>query len=211
MPTPFNEHLSSARIKTYEDLNPTNSINSYLNNVALSEAFYPSIHFLEIILRNKISKTIAKIFGENWLELEEQMIPLEGRELENLKEVKTNLTKRGKWLDSDNITAELNFGFWISLFHKKYEAKIWQKKGCPERVFPNHGRTGLVLRVKEIREDLEKIRKLRNRIFHHEPIINLDPSPKYLHDLIYFYLRSMAPDLVTSILSIDRFNKITLD
>jgi hypothetical protein len=99
----------------------------------------------------------------------------------------------------------LNFGFWPSLFHKKYEARIWQKKGALQMVFANHIKVGLILNIKKIRADLENIRKLRNRIFHHEPIINIALGTKTIHELIYFYLEAMAPDMVAEIMMIDRF------
>ncbi len=125
----FKKYLSEARIKTFEKLNSENPLEPYLENVALCEAFYPSIHFLEIILRNKISKAVSRVVGEDWLELEKSAL-LDHLELENLKKAKQNLIKIQKKLNADNIIAELNFGFWISLFHKKYEAKIWQKKSA---------------------------------------------------------------------------------
>lgn len=203
----FKKYLSEARLKTFEKLNSDNPLQLYSKNVALCESFYPAIHFLEIILRNKISKSVARVVGDNWLELEESRL-LDHLEFENLKKAKLNLVKTQKKLNSDNITAELNFGFWISLFHRKYEAKIWQKKGALQMVFSNHRKTGMILNIKKIRGDLENIRKLRNRIFHHEPIINIDPNIKNLHELIYFYLDSMAPELVVEIRKIDRFIEV---
>jgi hypothetical protein len=106
------------------------------------------------------------------------------------------------------MVAELNFGFWLSLFHKKYEAKIWQKKGALQTVFSNHINTGLLLNIKKIRADLENIRKLRNRIFHHEPIVNINLGVKALHSFIYFYLESMAPEIVEEIREVDKFTTI---
>ncbi len=71
-------------------------------------------------------------------------------------------------------------------------------------VFSNHKKTGLLLSVKKIRADLENIRKLRNRIFHHEPIIGSSIAAKEIHQLIYFYLESMAPEVVGEVKKIDR-------
>ncbi len=201
------KYLSEARIRTFENINSQNPLQPYLRNIALCEAFYPAMHFLEIILRNKISKTLSKIIGSDWLETDLPSI-FDNLELENIKKAKQNLNKINKPIRSDNIISELNFGFWISLFHKKYEAKIWQKKGALQAVFSNHKNTGLILNVKRIRSDLENIKKLRNRISHHEPIINLTPDIKYLHDLIYFYLKSLAPDLSESIAKVDRFESV---
>ena len=76
-------------------------------------------------------------------------------------------------------------------------------------VFSNHSNTGLDLNIKNIRADLENIRKLRNRIFHHEPIVNLVFSAEALHNLIYFYLESMAPDIVEDIKGVDSFQETT--
>jgi hypothetical protein len=202
----FKKYLSEARIKTFEILEPEKPIELYFFNVALCESFYSSIHFLEIILRNRISKAVMKVTGSDWVELE-RINFFDDAELKNLHNAKENLVKTQKNLNSDNMIAELNFGFWLSLFHRKYEAKIWQKKGALQMVFSNHINTGLVLNIKKIRADLENIRKLRNRIFHHEPIINIAPCTQTLHNLIYFYLESMAPEIVKEIRKVDNFRR----
>jgi hypothetical protein len=50
----YKKYLSEARLKTFEKLDPARPQELYLKNVILCEAFYPSIHFVKIILRNKI-------------------------------------------------------------------------------------------------------------------------------------------------------------
>ena len=200
----FKKYLSEARIKAFEVIDSENPKQIYFANVALCEAFYTSIHFLEIILRNKITKAVAIVAGEDWLKVDKSVI-IDNFELENLKKSRQNLLKINKELSSDNIIAELNFGFWVSFFHKKYESKIWQKKRILQNVFPNFRNSGLLLNVKKIRADLEIIRKLRNRIFHHEPIISSVPSLQLAHQLMYLYIKSMAPELVEEILQSDRF------
>lgn len=203
----FKKYLSEARIKTFEKLDSERPIELYFRNVALCESFYPSIHFLEIILRNRISKAVTKVTGSDWVELEQSDF-FDGIELENLHNARNSLAKIQKDLSSDNMIAELNFGFWLSLFHKRYEAKIWQKKGTLQTVFSNHINTGLALNIKKIRADLENIRKLRNRIFHHEPVVNISLGVNVLHNLIYFYLESMAPEIVEEIKEVDNFAAI---
>jgi hypothetical protein len=66
------------------------------------------------------------------------------------------------------LTPELNFGFWVTMM-KHYDRIIWHN--YIEEIFPDAPKSYNFERNKStIRENLIKIKKLRNRIFHHEPI-----------------------------------------
>lgn len=71
------------------------------------------------------------------------------------------------------VVAELKFAFWQTLFVKGQQARLWDKHFAD--VFPGYDRN---LTVKQARaavyDDLEIIRRLRNRIAHHEPIFAHD-------------------------------------
>jgi hypothetical protein len=69
------------------------------------------------------------------------------------------------------VIADLKFVFWEKMLTNRYDQRIWN--GQLLKVFPNLNPSDPIniSRIK-IYSDLEKIRKLRNRIAHHEPIFN---------------------------------------
>jgi len=80
-----------------------------------------------------------------------------------LQSAQESLRREGKPLDPSRIVAELSFGFWTGLTGPRY-SDIWRDHLV--KIFPRRPvqRTNVQLR-------LNSIRKLRNRIAHHEPIL----------------------------------------
>lgn len=73
----------------------------------------------------------------------------------------------------------------MSLFTSRFDAALWDEQLL--RVFPNAPDGAAVPELRErVFGDLEKIRKLRNRIAHHEPIFNrqLEADLAAIHDLL---------------------------
>lgn len=110
--------------------------------------------------------------------------------------------KRKSKLDEGHLVAELNFGFWTTLLSGPFEYKqlLWPK--LKNKVFPNaHG-----IPIDYIRERFDKIRSLRNRIFHYGSIWhNKDLSIQ--HDYIVEAIKWIEPALLYMI-QIDRFNEV---
>ena len=80
------------------------------------------------------------------------------------------LTKLAKPHESGRIVAELNFGFWHSMFNRPYEGVLWYPNAAAllVAVFPHLPRT---LRTRQaVWDRCDRIRKLRNRVMHDEPI-----------------------------------------
>ena len=67
----------------------------------------------------------------------------------------------------DRIIAGTTLGFWIGLFSAKYEQRLWT--GHTLRGVFQHA-PKIELGCHSIRRTLNRIRYLRNRVFHHEPI-----------------------------------------
>lgn len=75
------------------------------------------------------------------------------------------LKKRNRPLSEGRIIAELNFSFWVNLYDRPYLEV--HKKTIIEQ-FPNA--TNTQRDIFKIKNKLNYIRFLRNRIFHYEPI-----------------------------------------
>lgn len=102
--------------------------------------------------------------------------------------------------------AELPFGFWSSMFNSPYEP-VWYTDGAKSlsAVFPHIPRT--LRKRKFISRRVERIRRLRNRVFHDEPIWNkrdleerhhqIDEAPAWI-----------SPDMRAVMALSDRFNRV---
>jgi hypothetical protein len=137
----------------------------YARNIALSESLYPSLQAIEIALRNSIHDAIsAYCNSEEWYAPHCQL--LLPQELLAIEKARITLGKGKKSISPGGIMAELNFGFWTSLFDLRYEQRLWPRH--LKSVFPNIPRTARTR--KNLSTRLNRIRRLRNRVFHHEPI-----------------------------------------
>jgi hypothetical protein len=78
------------------------------------------------------------------------------------------LRKSNTPVTSGKIITEQTLGFWNSLFYLNHYKLL---KGKPIQIFktlpPSYGR-------KEINDELERVRLIRNRIYHNEPICFID-------------------------------------
>src|SRR3546814_15401577 len=83
------------------------------------------------------------------------------------------LQKGGKAATRPPIGAELNFGFWASLFGLKSH-HLWQS------LRPIFQTKGVQRSVSAL--DLRDLRILRNRVAHYEPIIALPLAQRYARD-----------------------------
>lgn len=194
----FIEVISQKRADAYrlsKDENDIAILERYINNIKVSEAFYPLLDFFEISLRNRINNVFVEDFGDDWL-LDNDFFDNETQNA--VQEVVDRLIKKRKSAINYRLVAELNFGFWSNLFNNKYHV-IWQQEKRMGRVFVNDRYD-----IKTVNRELEILRKFRNRVFHFETIYNHQPERCY--GLLYKYIASMSPhdDFLTIVQSLDR-------
>ncbi|WP_256349382.1 hypothetical protein [Pseudomonas gingeri] len=76
---------------------------------------------------------------------------------------------RNKAKTTGQVIAELKFVFWEKTFTSRHDSRIWEPQMM--RVLPNLDAAKTVAQHrKRIFDDLNQVRRLRNRIAHHEPI-----------------------------------------
>jgi hypothetical protein len=198
--------LSSDRLDAYRqetDPDYDRAVARYLFNSSLCEALYPTLHCLEVTLRNRLDAAICKRFGNRWLNNENL---LNGQELRRIREAREKLELRGK-VDPTHadIVSELNLGFWVALFTKPYErpGKLWPllstdvMSGAPRSV-----RTRAVFY-----ERLDQVRNLRNRAFHYEPLWYWGDLDDH-HARACEFLGWMSPEVASMAATVDRFAEI---
>ena len=195
-------YLSSPRFNVY--LAKTNNdfdkaYRLYKVNIELSEAFYPILSVLEVSLRNAVNETLKLHFNDPyWFK---NSLPIEF--LPFVSDATQKLTAQRKTITADRIIAELNFGFWNRLFNRHYTGLLWKPLRLIFRNTPKH------LRQRDtIADTLYRIRTLRNRIYHYEPIFgNLQDLENHYNEMLTF-LRWFDNDLPNLLTDIDRFNDI---
>ena len=193
--------LSQNRLEAYRSPGASDleMVTNYFWNIDLAEALVPSLHGIELALRNSIHTALTAHYGtEMWFYLPGL---LESGQLNQLAAALRNVSNRPP-LVAGKLVAELNFGFWVALLSARYEQRVWQPQSYAllATVFPHA--TGLSR--KQIHDHLNPIRDLRNRVFHHEPIwyqMNL----LQLHADIHQAIRWISPTLHRAIHAVDGF------
>lgn len=171
-------------------------------NIALSEALYPALHGLEIGLRNTLHNAISEYWG-NPLWFEAAIPGLAQEELVKVEVAKQELQKARKPIEAGRMVAELAFGFWTGLLNARYERIFWPRllrTAFP--AMPNSIRTR-----KQLSTRLNEIRRLRNRVFHHEPIWYLRGLAQQ-HSELLETLHWINPELRATIQLVDRFPEV---
>lgn len=172
-------------------------IERYQDNIKISQALYPELATLEVILRNSINAALCKHISETWLEDEIANNTLLEENDYNLLISAYNTTKKEclsskKELTSGRVIANLNFGFWTNLCMKKYNSKIWNKIYFFKGIFVNYPSKTQAIGV--ISQKLYAIRKLRNRVFHYEQIFRYPKKTLKLYNEILELLSYLPKD-----------------
>jgi len=142
------------------------ALNHYKANIRISEAFYSLLSVLEIGLRNNIDNQLKRIFKvAEWYDHPDFIKYVSSFQIDRIQEARSNILREKKIITANKIVAELTFGFWTSLFDTKFDKTLWKDlrfafPKCPKAIRQR----------KTICSKLNSIRKLRNRIFHHESI-----------------------------------------
>jgi hypothetical protein len=169
--------LSQPRLAPYKQVcggKLTPALELYRWNLTVSMAFFESIHYFEIALRNVMDEalvayTTALCCAGEWYA--DPLVPLSGESRKRVAQAVKRSTDDGQVPEvHGRVVAELSLGFWWSLLADPYNNTLW--KNCFQAAFPR-------ARRRKLHESIEQILKLRNRIAHHEPIHTRDLVADY--------------------------------
>jgi hypothetical protein len=211
--------LSHPRLESYRPSHGSDldMVVNYFWNIDLAEALVPSLHALEVALRNAIhtSMTIAHDNNDLWF-----FIPglLEPNQLKDLGTAYGRVYKKPQPI-SGRLVAALMFGFWSTLLNSPYEQRLWSPNNFASlyATFPHTASvSGRLLTRKEIQERFQMINEFRNRVFHYERIYSWDyirgnplaPIPRTAeqdHRDIHEALQWISPTLHQAIHAVDNF------
>lgn len=189
--TTLEAHLSSPRMGRYLKHcggDKVRAVGAYTHNMLIGEAFIPALHVLEVALRNGIHSCMSSHHGrDDWYEVWVGD-PDFDEQLGYVREAKRKLAQRGEPTSADKVVAELNFGFWTSLFNRKIIIHTSKPLMLTFPRCPKGQR-----QPDTIRSKLNKIRNLRNRCFHHEPMVWMPLHA--LHRDAHEVIKWISPDL----------------
>lgn len=171
--------LSQTRLNTYRKIagNLKPAINLYLWNANISCYFLFPLHVCEVVIRNAVSNALTNVYGEKWPWDKAFALSLPDRE--HGYNPRKDLQKAAKKMkNTGKVIPELKFIFWQDLFTRRNDMRIWDNNLL--KVIPNIDRNKPISELREnIYNRLDYIRVFRNRIAHHEPIINRNLREDY--------------------------------
>jgi len=186
---------------------PARALRLYRWNTQLASAYWTPIHFLEVAVRNAIHDAFTAETGSHWWFADqgrtgpvEWMHEREGDAIRDaIRKIREANEKKARAdgeptpapVTPGKVVAEVPFGFWVGLLSGRrsggsdYHFKVWVQGGVSERFAGTpkpstlHGR-------------LNALRAFRNRIAHHEHLLNQDLDA-LSHDLNVI-LGSLCPE-----------------
>lgn len=183
--------LSAARVGTYETATTAVQLLSgalalYAWNAQVSAAMLAPLHLCEVVVRNAVSDALAAIYGADWPWSTTFITSLPNPSM-GFNPTKDLITARHNKATTGRVIPELKFVFWQTMFTSRFDVRIWNPH--LRAVMPHLDPAKSVQQLRGlIYTELEQLRKLRNRIAHHEPIFmrNLTDDFQKIHDLIAF-------------------------
>ena len=173
---------------------------NYAWNIVLCESLYPSLNGVEIALRNSIHAAATAKFGTDFWFSGKLDPPEDYRLTETLRKINQS---GKKCPTTSDLVGDLNLGFWVALLKGRYEPLLWPSLLPP--VFPYATKKQMAREQLYLR--LDRIRRLRNRVFHHEPIWHLDDLSEQ-HQLILEIIGWISPAMLELTRLLDRFSSV---
>ncbi|MFN4084372.1 MAG: hypothetical protein ACK4LB_00440 [Spirosomataceae bacterium] len=225
----FRQYFSAARVHRYllaSSNSTSKAVKLYKANLKTSQAFHPLLGIFEVILRNRLNDILTSHFTDSdWIINQKTgfmsnpslrfTYKRTGQQKTNdflkreINRAEKRLLKTGTPITSGKIIAEQTLGFWTDLFEVHHYRLL---KGKPIQIFQSlpagHGR-------KEVKDQLDKVRRFRNRINHNEPICfkgnNIDFTDTLeVYKSLINLLTWIDPEIIKLISDIDKVKK-TID
>lgn len=199
--------ISNERLQPYlirHKNNQDKAIQHYKSNIFISEAFYPLLSILEVGLRNSIDyQFLIRFKDKYWFENHEFIKIASKFQIDRISEARANIQSEKKEITSGRIISELSFGFWTSLFDTRFEMTLWKTLRL---AFPNCPKK--IRKRRTMSSKFNALRKLRNRIFHHEAVTwNLNVLQEYEKEILEA-LNWLNKDLVNWLGDLNHLNGV---
>jgi hypothetical protein len=187
----YEHHFAAARLNHYlaECGNDhATAMKLYDWNTAVSAAFWESLSFLEVALRNAIDREMTIIHAKkgrsgHWIFDDARELGRDAAGRNKHKQPYTDVStaigrvrRNSMQISSGQVISELSFGFWHQMVSKG-QLFLW-----PDLVaaFPNSPNRSQAT----IQDPVSRLRDFRNRIGHHHRIWSIDIAARYADVLL---------------------------
>lgn len=175
--------LTAARIGRYEAATVATAqlhgaLALYAWNAQVSAAMMAPLHLCEVVVRNTVADALTAVYGPNWpwqqVFVTSLPSPSKGYQArDDLLKARAGQPTTGK------VIPELKFVFWQTLFTSRFDGRIWQPH--LRGVMPHLDSAETIPQLRGlIYRELDQLRKLRNRIAHHEPVFMRNLADDFL-------------------------------
>lgn len=161
------EWISVARLEPFlkgADGNLHAALDLYHWHARVGAASFLTMHHLEVLVRNAIDAELGKEHPDEPL-TQTWLMDFDVLRPDAVKQVIVAVERleRGKAITCGRVIAALSFGFWSGLFGGRYE-ELWRHR--LRFAFPH------AKERKDLSARMEPLRRFRNRLAHHDSILN---------------------------------------
>ena len=176
------QFISASRLQSYEAVcggNQDKAFKLYNTNLRISQAFYPLLSLIEVILRNALNNELTTHFNDNdWLRNQRSGFMNDpsltyfdrrtnsNRQNDYLKKcVNSAIADCQGGVTQGKIIANLTFGFWTALFDTTHYRIL---VGQPIQIF---SKLPVNSTRNTVHQKFKKVNDFRNRVYHNEAIV----------------------------------------
>lgn len=175
--------ITPQRLGTYERAlgmkNTRRALELYAWNAEVSGAFMLPQQVCEVAIRNAVAEVLEVVYGAQWPWAPgfERSLPDPQFGFSPRKELASGRNKAPAG-NTNKVIPEMKFAFWLRLFTQRFDRRLWDPhlraafKGLPDGLSVQQCR-------QMIYDELDRVRGIRNRIAHHEPIFERNLEADY--------------------------------
>ncbi|GAB3306055.1 Abi family protein [Pseudoclavibacter terrae] len=198
---PLGDLLGAARLATYMNAatgDAQRALDLYLWATELSGALHAQLSFVEVAVRNAIDPQLAswnvtQNKGSDWTapgQAAQLLYDVVGKPLSQARDFASkeansrgpHHTRAAHGVTHDDVLAQLMFGTWVKIItpisrteSSTKQIQLWS--AAVHRAFPNTGADD-ASRV-AVGQQLETLRRLRNRVAHHDNLLHIQPARRF--------------------------------
>ena len=161
---------------------------AYAWNARVSGALLQVLVHAEVALRNAVNRAMTAAFGAAWPYAQAFEITLgTGRGEYNAARGRLEQRLGRRPLSTGDFVAGQTMVFWEALLVRRYKGRVWDRQFATAFPGAAAGET-----YRDVHDAVEPLRRVRNRIAHHEPLLAENVTDVYARALAVTHWASPA-------------------
>lgn len=172
--------LSSSRFSTYRGYagkSMTRAWAAYAWNSRVTAVLFQIVAHLEVAVRNSVHAALLGAYGANWHYDKGFVGSLPKDQKARVEKSRQELERerRQPMVDLGVFVSSQTLSFWQGIMTRRHEQAVWRAHFL--KCFTGAGAGGADCQA--VHSEVHRIRGLRNRIAHHEPLLKVSPIEEY--------------------------------